>query len=394
MHQKNITIDIIGSQQEVSESQNRIIGSLPNVTVKTHLVYQLNNYFNNVANSADILIINLSENALNDLEVIESTESDGKKIIVIGDKNRVELLSKAISAGVTEFLNFDDYQKHLLPVINKLILSSSIDFNRNRKRQLNVVLNSKGGSGGSFIASNVAYMMSQFKDQEVALLDMDLQFGSIGLNFDIAPKYTIVDALAEIKEIDYLSLDAYLTKYNNHLKLMLPSVDEIVLPGEINAESVKSLLFLLQRNYNQIVIDLPRIIDPVFSMILEQADNIVVVVQQTLAQYRDGRRLIQVLNKDLDIPLEKIVVVINRYNPKSSLKRSDMIKVVNHERVFTIANDYVKVASASNLGEPLCQSSPKTKIAKDLTELAIHLGNITIKKKTGLGHFLRSIVGL
>lgn len=393
MHQKNITIDIIGTRQEVNETQNRIIGALPSVSVRSLLTTNLNSYFHNAASSADIVIVNLSENALNDLKAIESTDLSDKKIIVIGDKNRVELLSNAISAGVSEFINFDDYQKQLLPVVNKLILSRSIDFNRNQKRKLNVVLNAKGGSGGSFIASNIAYMMSRFKDQEVALLDMDLQFGSVGLNFDISPKYTIVDALAEIKEIDYLSLDAYLTKYNNHLKLMLPSVDEIVLPGEIHAESVKSLLYLLQRNYNQIVIDLPRIIDPVFSMILEQADNIVVVVQQTLAQYRDGRRLIQVLNKDLDIPLEKVVVVINRYNPKSSLKKTDMINVVNHDHVFTIANDYIKVASASNLGEPLCQSSPKSKIAKDLTELAVYLGNITIDKKTGIGHFLRSIFG-
>lgn len=383
MTQKNINIDIIGSQNEIIESESKIIGSIPHISIRTHQK-SVESYFEHskAPTDVDIIIINLSDSALRELKVVESADTHDKSIILVGDKNNIELLSAAISVGVTEFINRENYPEEILRVANKAILNKTIRHHHQKTRKLNVVLNAKGGSGASFIASNIAYKLSKFNEQEVALLDMDLQFGSVGLNFDINPKYTIVDALSEIDEMDYLSLDAYLCKYNEHLKLLLPSSEEIVLPGEIRPESVKSLLFMLQNKYNQIVIDLPRIIDPVFTMILEQADHISIVVQQTLAQYRDGRRLINVLNKDLDIPLEKIVVIINRYNSKSSLKRSDMVKVVNHENVFTIANDYVKVASASNLGEPLCQSSPKAKIAKDLRELAIFLGGIEPKKKS------------
>lgn len=393
MTQKNISVDIVGSQQDIIESENRIVGSIPHTIIRTQ-ISTVESYFEHgkTRGGADIIIINLTDTALRDLKVIESADTHQKSIIIVGDKNNIELLSAAISVGVTEFVNKANYQEELLRVVNKAILNKTINYNHQKKRKLNVIINAKGGSGASFIASNVAYKLSKFKEQDVALLDMDLQFGSIGLNFDINPKYTIVDAISEIDEMDYLSLDAYLCRYNESLKLLLPSSEEIVLPGEIRPEAVKALLFMLQNKYNQIVVDLPRIIDPVFTVILEQADHISIVVQQTLAQYRDGRRLINVLNKDLDIPLEKIVVIINRYNSKSSLKKSDMAKVVNHENVFTIANDYLKVASASNLGEPLCQSSPKSKIAKDLRDLAIFLGDIESKKKSsGLVGLLKSI---
>lgn len=393
MIQKNITIDIIGYHQEIIENECEILKAIPQTLIRTHLLRNLEGYFDNNKTAADLIIVNLSETAIRDLKVLESKGAGDKAVIVIGDKSNAELLSHAISARVTEFINATDYQKDLFQAVNKTLLNRSISANYHRKRKLNVVLNAKGGSGASFIASNMAYKLSKYQDQDVVLLDMDLQFGSVGLNFDIVPKYTIVDAITEIDEMDYVSLDGYLCKYNEHLKLLLPSADEIVLPGEIRPESVKALLFMLQSKYSQIVIDLPRIIDPVFTMILEQADHIVVVVQQTLAQYRDGRRLIQVLNKDLDIPLDKIVVAINRFNPKSSLKKTDMMQVVNHDHVFTIANDYIQVASASNLGEPLCQSSPKSKIAKDLAELALYLGDIPEKKKTGLTGLLHSVFG-
>ena len=60
---------------------------------------------------------------------------------------------------------------------------SRILYNNNTKR-LNAVINAKGGSGASFIASNVAYILSKETDSKVALVDLDLQFGSVGLNFD------------------------------------------------------------------------------------------------------------------------------------------------------------------------------------------------------------------
>lgn len=388
MDNKVISIDIVGNHSADVENQNKIINAIPHLAVKSHVVSHIAGYFDKLSAASDIVIVNLTDRALDELKSIEKANIQNKSIVVIGDKNNINLLSTAISAGISEFINQQDYQQELLNVTNKIILNRTVTYKNTKKRKLNAIINAKGGGGASFIASNIAYLLSRTKDLNVALLDLDLQFGSIGLNFDVAPKYTIVEALHEIDEIDHLSLEAYMVRYNDHLNMSLPSADQIILPGEIQPEAIKSLLYLLQRNYNQIVIDLPRIIDPLSSTILEQADHITIVVQQTLAQYRDGRRLIQILNKDLDIPLDKIVVAINRYDAKNSLKKSDMVNIVNHDKVFTIANDFERAASTSNLGEPLCQKSPNSKIANDLKNLAMYLGDVEVNNKAGiLGQF-------
>ncbi len=123
---------------------------------------------------------------------------------------------------------------------------------------------------------------------------------------------------------------------------------------------------------------------------MEQADQITVVVQQSLAQFRDARRLIQILNKDLDIPLDRISIVVNRYDPKNSLRLEDLKQIVNHGMVYIIANDFVRVTSASNLGVPLCESSANSKIARDLRNLAKTLGKVEfdVARKNLLGRLI------
>jgi Flp pilus assembly CpaE family ATPase len=68
--------------------------------------------------------------------------------------------------------------------------------------------------------------------------------------------------------------------------------------------------------------------------------------------------------------------VANRYDPKNSLRIDDLKNLVNHDKVYMIANDFERVATASNLGVPLYESSANSKIAHDLKELAKNLGKI------------------
>jgi len=61
------------------------------------------------------------------------------------------------------------------------------------------------------------------------------------------------------------------------------------------------------------VVDLPRLIDPLFNLIMEQADHIIVVMQQELSSVRDAQRLIQVITQDLGQSVDRIIPILNRY---------------------------------------------------------------------------------
>ena len=74
------------------------------------------------------------------------------------------------------------------------------------------------------------------------------------------------------------------------------------------------------------------------------------------------------------------MIVINRYDPKSSFRIADLKSLINHDKIYTIASDYERVENASNLGVPLCDSSGNSKIAKDLKKLAQVLEGDDFKK--------------
>lgn len=373
--ENKINLVLIGADELAIKKQLSILSNIGNFKHKVICTKAITDSIHKHAQDENsIVIINLTENGLRELQVLNNIIGKKASIIIIGDQKNVELLSLALRAGVKDFIDYKSYEEKLAVVFNEI--KKNITSNTHNIKRINAIINAKGGSGASFIASNVAYILSKETDSKVALVDLDFQFGAIGLNFDKSPKYTIIEAMNAIGDLDSVSLEAYLTKYKDNLGLLLPSPSDILLPGEVNVANLKEMLELLQLNYSQIVIDLPRIIDPVSSMIMEQADQITLVIQQSLAQFRDGRRLIQILNKDLDVPLDRISIVVNRYDPKNSLRVDDLKNMLNHDKVYLIANDFERVANASNLGIPLYESSANSKIARDLKELARSLGGV------------------
>lgn len=390
MAENKINLILIGADELTLEKQHSIIAYSGDIKSKVICTRSITDSISKYTQDEhSIVIINLTANGSKELQVLNDIDGNKAAIIIVGDQTNIELLSLAIRAGVKDFIDTKDYEDKLDGVFCKIKKNITHNYNSSNVKRLNAVINAKGGSGASFIASNMAYILSKDAGLKVGLVDLDLQFGSIGLNFDKIPKYTITEALNTIDDLDSISLEAYMSKYNENLSLLLPSPADISLPGEINISHLKRLLELLQINYSQIVVDLPRLIDPVSSMIMEQADQITLVIQQSLAQFRDGRRLIQILNKDLDIPLERIAIVANRYDSKNSLRVDDLKNMVNHDKVYIVANDYERVASASNLGVPLCESAATSKIAHDLKELARNLGKVEYEgeRKSLFGRF-------
>ena len=386
MAETKINVILIGDNQQSLAKQQAILSGLADCNCKIICSKTIIDAMaKQTQDEQAIVIINLTDNSSKELQFLN--ELNGKKaaIIIVGDHDNVSLLSLAIRAGVKDFIDAKNYEAQLNTVFCNVKKSITQQYKSSNTKRINAIINAKGGSGASFIASNIAYVLSKDTHLKVALLDLDVQFGSIGLNFDKTPKYTLTEGLAVIDDLDAISLEAYMVKYSDTLSLLMPSPTEILLPGEVDVKALQKMLDLLKTQYSQIIVDLPRLIDPVSSIVMEQANQITLVLQQSLAQFRDGRRLIQILNKDLDMPLEKITIVVNRYDPKNSLRIEDLKNIVHHDQVYTITNDYERVASASNLGVPLCESSPHSKIAHELKELAKNLGQLefeTPKKKS------------
>ena len=381
MPQKSYLV-LVGSEQAVLDKQLALLSMEDASHCKVFCSKVINEKLGlNHLDEHTILVINLTQNGVKELCFLETLSVKKFPMIIVGDQSDIGILSQALRLGVKDFIDSKTYQDNFVSVIEttKMHINSG-DIGSENKR-LSVFVNAKGGSGASFVVSNVAYLLANEAKLKVALLDLNLQFGSIGLNFDKNPQYSFTELLGSLDELDAYSVEAYITKYDQNLSLVLPSLSEVILPGEVDVKQMLKLLELLTVNYHQIIIDIPRIIDPISNMFMQQADNIVLVVQQSLVQFRNAKRWVQIMHKDLEIPLEKIVLVINRYDSENSLRISDLREMVNHDGIYTIASDSERVEKSTVVGIPLCLSHPDTKISKDLRLLAAGLSGVDFKEK-------------
>jgi pilus assembly protein CpaE len=215
MAENKINLVLIGDDEPTLEKQLSILAYSGDI--KSKIICSKNivdSISKHTQDENSIVIINLTTNGLKELQFLNSIEDRKAAIIIVGDQKDVEVLSQAIRSGVKDFIDFREYEDKLDGIFTNIKKSIAHIYNSSNVRRFNAILNVKGGGGASFIASNVAYVLSKDAHLKVALVDLDFQFGSIGHNFDKVPKYTLTEALDAIDDLDSISLEAYMSKYN------------------------------------------------------------------------------------------------------------------------------------------------------------------------------------
>ena len=370
MSRESISIQIIGSDQKKLTLQQSLFSSLVNKKIEARLI---NNEHPELMFSnhelPDILLFILDNKNISTLEYLSSLSSNIRPaLVVIATNNDNQLMRLSMQAGARDFFvdptDPNEIKQCLLQLISECKQTTNV-----RLGTLTTIINAKGGSGASLIACNLAHIASVVSSASAVLVDMDLQFGTQSLLLDLKPKHTVVEALNDIKELDFAAIEGYMARHSSGLRLLSTLHEQIVLPGEINVENLSKLLDLSLGNYDNVFIDLPRLIDPLSACILDRSDHIVIVVQQTLAHMRDAKRLVKILKSELNIAEKNIIIVVNRFNAESSLSLKEIHTTLECSNLFKIPNDYEKVATATNLGIPLLDYAKNSPITHSLIDL-------------------------
>lgn len=370
MQKDAISIQILGSSKSELTQHRSQISSLINKEITTLLFdnsMQGQLYKDKLPPDLLVLLLDdLTVSALNQLTALPS--SIRPALLVIAANNNQQQMRLAMQAGARDFFTSPIDNQELQKSFNQIIF----DLRRGHSKQgiLTTVINAKGGSGGSFIACNLAHISAALSDSSVVLIDFDLQFGTQSLNLDIKPQHTIVEALNDVVQLDFDAIDGYMSRHKSGLRLLSTMHEQLVLPGEISVENLDQLLTLTISNYDRVFIDLPRQIDPLSATILDRSDQIVIIVQQSLAHMRDAKRLTKILKSEFNIAEKNILIVVNRYDASRGLELKDIQATVECSALYKIPNDYDKVAQSANLGIPLYEYARNAPITKAMVSLA------------------------
>jgi pilus assembly protein CpaE len=135
---------------------------------------------------------------------------------------------------------------------------------------------------------------------------------------------------------------------------------------------------------------MPRLFDPVFVEVVDEADRFILVMQQSIAHIRDTKRLLNILRVDMNVPESRLMVVVNRYTNRTAMMVKDLSEALNFGPLVTLPNDYQNVAQSTNVGRPLLDFAPNAEIVGNLRTMTEALtGKARKREKSLLQRWMR-----
>jgi pilus assembly protein CpaE len=310
--------------------------------------------------------------------------------IIISDEQSPAFLMKAMQAGVREVLP---------PPLHALALQAALQrVTRKRKSEAPVELGEvmvfmacKGGSGASFLAANLANVLSTRDGRTVALLDLDLQFGDALLM--LSDRHAGSDVAEVARSIDRLDADllrSAMVPVSTTLSV-LAAPKELSQALEIKAAHIEAIVKQARQMFDFVVLDVGRSIDAVSLKALDMATHILPVLQLSLPQVRDAKRL-NALFHSLEYPAHKVNWIVNRYQKAGDITLEALERNLGAKGVTTIPNHFSAVNAAVNQGMPIDTLSRKSPVARALHELATLIAPPQDKGRRD-GGWLSSIFG-
>lgn len=230
--------------------------------------------------------------------------------------------------------------------------------------QVYTFFSTKGGTGKTFLALNLAIALQMKTDKKVALVDLNLESGNAALALDLQPKYTIGDIIDDIKNLAPEYLETFMTKHASGLKVLSASQEQHS-SEFISAEHIQTILKSLQSAYDYIIIDMPsRFYEPINPAFVFP-EKLYVVTTPEILSVRNTKGAIVTLT-DFNYPKSKIKVVVNKHMKAGEIKTADIEKTLGYEVSYTVADDYLKAISSMNQGFPYVVKHPKSDTAKNI----------------------------
>lgn len=319
----------------------------------------------------DLLIVDLGSEVTPDLRTLEPVALlyPAMSIILISPKPTHEFLVQAMRMGVREVVPSRFPEQGLKQAVGRIQQRVSWATEPRAKGKVFAFMACKGGSGATFLATNLAYALANGRESRVLLIDLNLHFGEALLYIsDTAPSSTVADVARQIQRLDGTFLESSTVQVlPNFGVLAAPESPEKVV--EVKPESVERLLNVAVNHYDYVILDISRSLDAVSIKALDRADMIFPVLQITLPFIRDAKRLIGVFHS-LGYSNSKINLIVNRHEKGGEISLDDVDRTLGVPVFKTVPNSYGSVAASINHGIPILRMAPRDPVAKALQDMA------------------------
>lgn len=307
------------------------------------------------------------------------------RLILLGHVNDVMLYRELIRGGVSEYIVLPASAQSIVTAITDLFASEGA---APIGRTVGFV-SAKGGAGSSTVAHNVAWAISQSLRQDALILDMDLAFGTAGLNFNQDPPHGLADALNVNQKIDQTMLDRLMSKAANHINLLTAPVT-LDRTYDFEERDFEQIVELSQTAIPVVVLDIPHAWNSWIRHTLATIDEVVIVAEPDLANLRNAKNLADTI-KALRPAETAPNLIINKFGlpRRPEISPGEFASSIECRLLGTIPFDAALFGTAANNGQMIAEVSANNKINDIYRAVGLHVTGRQAVQSAGRGSSLK-----
>lgn len=323
-----------------------------------------------------LLLVDLSASAYPtaDLAALMAATTAHSRVICFGVINDVALFRDLVATGASDYLVKPLAPEMVLHAVQAAMQAAEQAARAPAtdspavERQLVAVIGSRGGVGTTTTAINIAWLLAHEHKQKVALVDLDLHFGTAALGLDVEPGGGLWEALEQPGRVDTLFVDRVMARASDTL-FVLGAEEPLMREPAIDAAGVDTLLKALAEKFPWMVVDLPRGAGFLQGQVLNAASHILLVCDSTVAGIRDAGRMLEPIKAWA--PQAQVLTLAGR--TIASLDAKAFERHVGRKLDHVIPFDPKAATEAANAGRPVVQAARGSRIAKAYREVAATL---------------------
>jgi pilus assembly protein CpaE len=314
---------------------------------------------------------------LANLDQLATVCDPGTRVVVIGNANDAAPYRELVRRGVNDYVVAPvDTLDVVRSICSLFSASEAITSGR-----IIAVVGAKGGVGASTIAHNVAWAIARDLALDSVVIDLDLAFGTAGLNYNQDPLQGIANAVFSPDRLDTAVVDRLLAKCTDRLSLLAApaSLDRVY---DFGAEAFDSIFDTLRMTMPCIVLDVPHQWSAWTRRTLVGADDILIVAEPDLANLRNTKNMLNMLKGSRPndrVPLYCLNQVGMPKRPE--IEASGFAKTVESQSIASIPFDSRMFGTAANNGQMIAEISANHRTAKTFLQIARRLTGRAETKK-------------
>jgi len=298
-----------------------------------------------------------------------AASNPGIAIFASSESTDGHLILKVIRLGIQEFLPKPLEPKSLSEAIEKVASHRVV---QRPAGKLITIMGTAGGVGATMLTSNLAVELAALGSSDVTAVDLDYRYGQVATLLDVEPTYTLADLSGSPEELEPSVMARALATHESGVKV-LARPNHFAEADNITAAACMGVFNTLLQMNDYVVADGPTRFDTGAKSLLALSDCNLLIVQTLVPCVRNALRIVEWM-RESGQNLDRTRLICNRVGRESAHLTVKNVSDTLGMKVFAaIPEDWSTVSGSINLGEPLRDHGPKTKVRQAIEEIAQQL---------------------